>query len=703
MQHLLLIVLFGSCCTTSAFAAYRLPPQQQGQGQQDLESEYQQQLEALRAELQRAMPAVSDRKKAAFLKAIAAEKEAEAASKAAQQSNGKVATAEALVGHAKGKWIGGADRGIQKAKAQLESASTAEERTAALKELVKWQDNRKEGMKALKERQAALVKAKREQPKLKRAAKAAASALKKAEARAARALNGLGLRTKLAQDTLDARLAKFIVLSESTPQKLAAFARQGSAQRQLVDRLLADSDLMLQMVVADGAKDAAYGRAMEIYTQIQSLSKRAHEGPLQRLAVAVALEHAVAISQRNPVAASDAPATIDPVARYKHYEEAFLTGELDPCFGRLSGWDYRMVVDGSEPDEILGWGREMLQSYRPDHIYTKDYRWRYVAAVRTDIRYGSQDNKHDKPELQFFQNILMNGGVCGRRAFFGRFLLRAFGVPTTARPQRGHAALAHWTPDGWVVCLGAGWGGGWTKTRYRMDLDFLATTQARRDQAGYLQVKRAQWLGDVAKEKRVFGLLSGTPGFWYGVSLYRQRQIVADSKAVTLEAVGTELGEAEDLHGKYAAEAAEVTESDRQINVDSEGVITIPAVACSKPAKSNGKVIFMPSNLGGKQLHYGRNGRGQDIEYTFDVATAGAYTLTARVASASWQQHLEGSVNGAAQSFDIELPHTVGLWGESDPVQIELIAGRNVIKFRHKSDGHAKGFSIKDFVLKPKS
>ena len=77
-----------------------------------------------------------------------------------------------------------------------------------------------------------------------------------------------------------------------------------------------------------------------------------------------------------------------------------------------------------------------------------------MAAVRTDIKYGSQDNKYDKDELQFFQNILMNGGVCGRRAFFGRFILRAFGIPTTARPQPGHAALAHWTPDGWVICLG---------------------------------------------------------------------------------------------------------------------------------------------------------------------------------------------------------------------------------------------------------
>ena len=135
-----------------------------------------------------------------------------------------------------------------------------------------------------------------------------------------------------------------------------------------------------------------------------------------------------------------------------------------------------MVVNGDEPDETLAWGREMLRNYRPDHIYNSNFGWRYVSIVGSDVKYGSENVKHDRPELQKYQNILMNGGVCGRRAFFGRFILRAFGVPTIARPSRGHGALAHWTPEGWVVNLGGGWGCGWTKTRYNKDVDFLATT-----------------------------------------------------------------------------------------------------------------------------------------------------------------------------------------------------------------------------------
>ena len=492
------------------------------------------------------------------------------------------------------------------------------------------------------------------------------------------------------------------MLLEATPERLASFAERSDEHEALIERLLDDTDLMLQMVFADGAKGGAYGEAMRIYADVQEASEEARSGVLQRLALAIALEHAVPTEQRNPSGQVDGPLTVDPVQRYLHYEEAFLAGELDPAFDGRSVWELRMVVDGDEPDETLRWGREMLANYRPDHVYTADQRWRYVEAVRTDVRYGSQDNPFDRPDLQFFQNILMNGGVCGRRAFFGRFILRAHGVPTTARPQRGHAALARWTPDGWAVCLGGGWGAGWTKTRYGQDLDFLATTQAREDESAYMQIKRAQWVGDVVGEERVFGALSGRePGFWYGVSLDRQRAMLEDAERVTLAAVGEELGEANESHVEYAVEAASRTEADREVTVDGEGVITIPAVATSEPTTSTRKILFMPSNLGGKQLHYSRNGGAQGFEYTFDAPAAGRYELTARVVTPSWKQHLSITANDASEPIDLALPHTVGMWESTDPVTIELVEGTNVLRFAHRSDGYAKGFSIRDFTLVP--
>jgi hypothetical protein len=492
-------------------------------------------------------------------------------------------------------------------------------------------------------------------------------------------------------------LIKAAVLSQATPRGLAEFAQQGKEQEALVEKLLADTTLMKQMLVADGAKDGKYGRAMEIYTAIQKASPKAAEGLFQRLALAVSLAHATPIAQSNPKAQTDAPATVDPVKRYLHFEKAYLDGELDPGFKDLTAWEYRNVVNGDEPAEALAWGRQMLRNYRPDHIQTSDYRWRYVEAVRTEVRYGSQDVKNDLPTLQSYQNIIMNGGVCGRRAFFGRFILRCFGIPTVARPQPGHATLAHWTPSGWVVCLGANWGHG--SIEGRPDTDFLAMTQARKVEAAYLEVQRAQWVGAALGEKTAFGFHAAASGFWNGVALYRQRAIIEKAKAVALAAVGTDIGEANESKEKEVVKAVTVTEADRKIVVGPSGVITIPAVACSKPTNSTGKIRFMKSCLGGMQLHYNRIGQPEEFEYTFEAPAAGKYALAARVVTTSTDQHLLVAANDAKEPTDIAVPLTVGMWDKTPPVEVSLLEGRNVLRFSRNEP--VKGLTIKDFTLRP--
>ena len=434
------------------------------------------------------------------------------------------------------------------------------------------------------------------------ACKSAKAAPDKAQEKTAQAAAALNLETFLADDKLDAKLVKCAVLAVATPRGLAEFAQQGKHQEALVDKLLADPGLMKQMLVADGAKENKYGRAMEIYAAIQKASAKARDGVLQRLALAISLEHAAPVQQGNPVAASGAPATVDPVKRYLAYEKAYMDGELDPAFKDFTAWDLRFVVDGLEPDETLAWGREMLRNYRPDIIANPDYNWRYVQAVATDVKYGSEDVKYDRPELQACQNIIMNGGVCGRRAFFGRFILRSFGIPTTARPQSGHGALVHWTPKGWVPSLGAGWGSGWTATPYNSDLDFLATTQARAEKDAFLQVKRAQWIGDIMGEKPVYGVRADVPGFWYGMSLHTQRGIIEKAKTTALAAVGTELGESNATKEMAGNHALTGTDLDKSITIDKDGVVTIPAAAYSKPTGSAADVLAMKSFGGGMQI-----------------------------------------------------------------------------------------------------
>ena len=640
-------------------------------------------------------------KLSAFVKACKVEKQLELELNTVKTDLGKIKKARGAVGHAKNKWIGDAEKGITKTQTILKNAKTEDERKAALQELEKWHENKKAGVEALKKHESILNELLKEEPALNTKIEAGTVRFAKAKRTSQLTLRQLSLNTVLNSDTLDKKLMKFILLNEAKPSGLAEYASQGNEQQKLVARLLADTNLIKQMLMADGANNGLYGQAMEIYTQILETSKKSKNGILQRLALAVSLEHAQPIKQRNASALKDAPLTVDPLKRYLSYEKAYLADELDSAFKDLNIWELRMVISGSEPDEISAWGRKMLRNYRPDHITNPDYRWRYVGAVRTEIKYRSGYGKEDKPEYQFYQNILMNGGICGRRAFFGRFILRSFGIPTTARPQPGHAALAHWTDEGWVLCLGAGWGAGWTKTRYKKDLDFLATTQAREDMDAYIMVKRAQWLGDVFNEERVFGLHSGTPGFWYGVSLYTQRGILDKINAKTLAAVGEELGEANESKVKYDLVKTDITDADRKIITHRRrGNITIPAVACSKPRESTSKIIFMPSNLGGKQLHYSRVGAAENFEYTIDVPNAGKYHLTARVVTPTPRQNLNLRINDAKESATMELPFTAGMWGSTEAIEITLSEGQNILQFS-RSGNDIRGLTIKDFSLMP--
>jgi len=665
---------------------------------------YQEQYDSLKNEIEDSLPGVSSFKEVDFEQALEAEQASKKDLKAAETLKDKLKEAKALVGHAKGKWIGGANKGIKDAEAQLKAAQNQEEREAAEAELEKWQKDLEAGQQALKERQEAL-----DQLDAKDIASAltnARQAVEQAQENTVKATEALGLASVLDNDNFDRQLARFIVLHEATPEKLEAYASQSSAHRQRIERMLSDDALLIQMGVADGAAGGDYGRSMEIYETIQKECNDAAEGTLQRLALAISLEHAVPRGQRNAVGAVDARAFVDPVKRYHSYKKAFLAQELDPAFQYLTVWDMRMVVNGEEPDEISAWGREMLRNYRPDHVTTSDQRWRYVGLVRTDIPYGSEVNQYDKDELQFFQNILMNGGVCGRRAFIGRFILRAFGVPTTARPQTGHAALVRWTPDGWVTCLGGGWGAGWTRTLYGVDRNFLATTQARALGDSFMKVKRAHWIGDVMEEPRVYGFHTRnkkvpSPGFWNAVALNTQRALIANAE--TLAPVGEEIAEADDAREALLFSDTEMTKKDREVDIDRSGVIRIPAVATREPGESTKKIKFLPSTLGGFQLLYARGGNPEDFEYRIDAPRSGLYTLTARVVTPSWQQKLLISVNDDEEAVELELPHTVGLWEETKPIQLQLKRGKNTLRFSHTTSGKPKGFAIHELTLSPSS
>ncbi len=661
----------------------------------ELEQEYTEQLDALRTEIKEALPNIDARQQADFAKAVDAVKAAEAEAQAARQALDKIQSAKALVDHAKGKWIGGAEKGISLANEALRKATTEAEREAAKKDLSKWQANKEDGLKALKERQEAWDKAKAAEPELTQTNQAAQAALDRAKASelaASKALLSL-LEPCLASDKLDPKLAKAAVLADATPHGLAEFSQQGREQEALVEQLLTNDALMKRMLEAGGAKFGKYGEAMEIYTAIGKASPKSGEGVLQRLALATSLEHAKPIEQSNPKDQTNAPATVDPVKRYLHYEKAFLDGELDPAFKDLSAWEFRMVVNCDAPDQILSWGREMLRNYRPDHIYNPDYGWRYSAAVRTEVPYGSQNVKDDLPSLQSYQNIIKDGGVCGRRAFFGRFILRSFGIPTWGVTQHAHAALSHWTPKGWVVNLGAGYEHSWwdKDEAPRSGSDFLLETQARAHGRDYLKVLRARWISRILGEQEYNDRKGIAGGFWSGMA--HHQSVALASSAVGLAPLGQDLAEANESKGKQKSGQVKMTDADRSIVIAPDGVITIPAAACDKP---KGSFTTMRSFPDGMQLHAMG---GFNADYAVDVPKAGKYALRAKVVTAQEGQVFTIIANDAKEPVEIAVPYTIGKWQQAGPVILSLVGGKNVLHFTLR-DG-SRGVSIKEFTLTP--
>jgi hypothetical protein len=517
-------------------------------------------------------------------------------------------------------------------------------------------------------------------------------------------LDSLGVNETLSSSALDAALAKFIIISEATPRALARYAAASPQNLKNVQELFANPALMVEMLYAGGAKGGYYGRALEIFNNIQATCSQANKGHMRRLALAVALAHARPVKARAFKEGDDDAEQVDfvdPVRRYMFYRHSYFNGDLDPAFNDLNTWELTMVVDSQQADEALYWGREMMRSYRPKLMNLPYVERRYAKIVDEEIQYSSQHVSEDRDDLRFMQNILANGGICGRRAFFGRFVLKAFGIPTVARPEPGHATLAYYTPsDGWQAYLGGNFGNRARIEPYGRDMHFLLNTLARENETGFMKVLRAQWIGKVSGEPAVYGIYGGEiPEFWHAVAIAEQDR-VAD-----LASNKTKLSVAE--NSEKPPTDAVLSAEDRKITTDPNGVITIPAAAATIIGENRAVpgwgpmniISFSESRLGGKQLHYSRYGGSQVLEYTFQAPRAGPYALSSKICTTRWAMGLQASVNGG-QEVNMPLPFTLALWGDSEPVVVNLRAGTNTLKIARSPDLR-KGIAIHHFTLKP--
>jgi len=489
-------------------------------------------------------------------------------------------------------------------------------------------------------------------------------------------------------------MAKFALLTHATPNRLAGFAQKGEEEKALIDKLLNDDKLVVQAMTMEGASGGNYGQAMRNYTAIQKATERSHEGFFQVWALAASLQYT-----DETYVYPDVPAAESLVKYYLNYLKAYDAGVLDPAFSKLggTGWDYRFVFPDGYTLEDIDWVRNMIRNYRPDHT-REEYKWRYCRIVKTDVPYVSGVDRSGMPgDLSNIQKFFLEGGICGPRAFVGQLSCYAFGIPTRRAPSPGHAAMAHWTPDGWTTVLGPHFA--FCNVDGRPGLEFLLMSQCHKEPEPYKQVLKCEWLGNALGEDGVTGYGSGG-GFWKLLAFYRKLALVEDATIEDIGATGEELAESNVATEAEKVPQVEIPEADRKITVAPSGVITVPAAACISPTENSEKIRFMKTIDGkGVQVHYSLGGgRPELIRYAVEVPAAGKYELALHVVTVTVDRSLTLRLNRRTM-VDVALPYTCGTWKDSKPVTVELNEGRNTLEFTSKVPN--KGVSIKYLTLTP--
>ncbi|CAB9516926.1 Sulfatase-modifying factor enzyme 1 [Seminavis robusta] len=486
---------------------------------------------------------------------------------------------------------------------------------------------------------------------------------------------------------------QWLVFIQGTPTRLGSYCHEATDEQiaNLIKLMKGeDVPILKQMMLSGGAKGGNYGKACEIYNEIGA-KMNTDKSILPKLQMAVALELC------EPLAIFDTTTAVDAVERYFDYEKAYLDGMLDPAFEHFSVWELRMVVDSDASNEELRWCREFMFTYRPDILYMGDQRWRYSSIVKTDVRYKRPDwTAQPRTMVQ----ALARGGKCGPRAWFGRFCNKAFGNPTWGLVQPSHAALAKWTPTGWLCCLGSNLG--YWHDRDYLDFTYEAFMRKKMGDEFYCRkVDILMWMFLFENGGKSEGLWKHKPDTpWTNLAQIQRKRWGDTGKPFPVPdnfqcEVRTKIS---DLQQREDPKNEEMVFQD-------DGTIIVPASA----HEGQKAVTFAKCLEGGKQFNVGEMWW---IEYKIPgdklPSDRKRFKLTVRVASTHDEDPnpFQCIVTSAHHSekpmseHSIPFPYTKGLWEETEPVEIELGGGGDErLKFMRQKP--CWPVTVRDFKLTP--
>lgn len=270
-----------------------------------------------------------------------------------------------------------------------------------------------------------------------------------------------------------------------------------------------------------------------------------------------------------------------------------------------------------------------------------------------------------------------------KTVFSKQVLLTAAAVALLAGAGYAHTWMCQWTPGGWASCLGAKMHKGYVGGGPISGTEWLRETQVRERPEEHRKSLRARLIGDALAADETDQLL------WHALAEQMRTELVPEPQEARAQ-------------DEAPARAVQVPADLKAATVDGQGVITVPAVACTVEGDKPEPVLFMNSSDKGMQMHLCRLGEDPEktaLVYRVEAPRAGTYHLTAKVVSIHNGIGLNLSVNGATDGISLPVPYTVGLWGKSKAVTVTLAEGTNTLRFT----GQARNppVTIKHFVLTP--
>lgn len=333
-------------------------------------------------------------------------------------------------------------------------------------------------------------------------------------------------------------------------------------------------------------------------------------------------------------------------------------------------------------------------SYVPHITCLTDVSLRYVYILQSDVRMRTP-TWTGSPRT--YPMVLSGGGNESVNSWFGKFVLKSFGIPAWGTKFRRKEGYTRWTPDGWVALNGADWENCYWQGKTGKDFKTEVEARNKAPQDEYFKrLVTLQCLSDIVdgepnsipdNEKDVLH----PDRTWRSMSIVSMELLFQAEPEVkrTFERSGK--GLVTTNCEKYLHKFQE-NKHDDSISYRN-GVLTIPS---SQHNFKDGNTVVVESFQGKKQLNFIAGGA---VEYdTPDSVPSKEYTLICEVCTVSSQQvPLVLKVgDDDNKTVDVKIPLTHGEWQKTQGVKVE-IEGGSTLRFSRSTN--ALGLAIKEFVF----